>query len=135
MRKSSETDALIDALTELSNQDMLEVLQAVFARRIPYEPEQDFQTSHYVLSVTSNVRLDDWEDGEDGLPAEEWSGWNLRVVGDYDKESYPEVAAGEIELGSGEFDQRGMCRTCQTPVASIAKRAICPVCGAKVFLM
>lgn len=64
-----------------SGQNMLEVLRAVFAQRIPYEPEQDFQTSHYVLGVTSNVRLDDWEDGEDG-PPKEWFGWSIRAVGD-----------------------------------------------------
>jgi len=44
MRKSSETDALIDALTELSNQDMLEVLQAVFAA--PPRPAADGAQHH-----------------------------------------------------------------------------------------
>lgn len=130
-RSASDKKEMVSFLIDLPNQVMLEVLQAVFAEKLVYEPAADWHKSHFFLGIATSVRSDDPEDA----PAMEmWTAWDVRAVGDYNRQSYPEVASGELELGSGEFDQRGTCPTCQTSVASIAKHAICPICGTNVFL-
>ncbi len=124
----STGDDVVSYLLGLSDGDLLDVLQHVFARRTPNPTEAAYMKSVYYLGIASQVRKDELNDDAD--PAvQQWGGWDIEAVAYLDREHYPE--GHDDNCG---FCEGGTCTVCKTRVCSYAKHGVCPVCGAKVYM-
>jgi hypothetical protein len=124
----SNRDDAIGYLLGLSDGDLLDVLQRVFARRTPNPEEAAYNRNAYFLGAASQLREDDLDiDADPQL--HRWGEWRIQAIAYLDRTHYPHGHADDCGFCEG-----GTCMVCKTDVRSYAKHGICPVCGNKVYM-
>jgi hypothetical protein len=110
-RRSLNThpDLLVETLCQLTDEQLVVLLQEVLARRVPEG------TSHHTFFLGIAFER------ESAAPPS----WTIGAV------AYPPKEGTTDERG---FAQHGTCRWCQIQVASWEKTGTCPLCGHVVTL-
>lgn len=122
----SDHTRLIDRLINLRDEELIYVLQNVFAHKTPNAEEAEFNRNKYFLGTASSIM----EDEQDDPAMPKWGPWQIEAVGYIDRDQYPGDDLGP-DYG---FCQFGTCSNCRTHVRSNVKHAICPICDNKVYL-
>lgn len=117
-------EILLEILTKIPNGDLIDLLEQVFAEKIPYPLETEYCRSKYYLGLATSNDL-----REDEIDAPDWSEWEKGAVAYIDREEYPFGADPEISYG-----EYGHCTKCNINVRSSVKHGICPICGRKVYM-
>lgn len=122
----ADRDSLIKVLKELPDEELLAVLQRVFAGRILTGTEVPIVESHFFLGNATRL----YENTPDGGQA--WEPWEIHAI------AYPDQAAYDEDPDWAGFDygfcEWAICSTCETQLRCNLKRGICPICSSKVYL-
>jgi hypothetical protein len=118
-----ERQELAEHLRRLPVEELVSVLQDVFASRLPFPNETAFCRNRFFLGVASS----DLE-SDKGEP-ESWGPWTIEAV------AYPDPAHYGDTLGPDwGLCQSGACCNCDVRACSNVKNGICAICGATVYM-
>lgn len=120
--------AAVTFLGSIPDEEMLDLLRQVFARRTPNPEEAAYCRTRYFLGTASSM-LDDESDPEADPSVQQWGAWEIEAVAYPDPDHY-----GSAFGPDWGFCEGGTCLTCTTKVRSNVKYGLCPICGAKVFM-
>ena len=89
--------------------------------------EHQFATFFYEAAASQRAKHAEEEEARFVL-ADASDEEQIAFIGPHDKEHYPDGFADDSPLC-----QFGTCPECESDVLSVAKNAICPICGEKVY--
>ncbi len=114
---------LTDDLCQLPIEELVAVLQGVFAARQPAPEEASYCRNRFFLGTAWSYRTSD-----DGQP-EKWEPWSTDLV------AYPDSSSWGDSLGPDwGLCQEGTCGSCGNVVRSNVKQGLCPLCQTPVFM-
>ncbi len=110
---------LIRTLEHMPDEELLAILEQVFAKRQPNPESRAYNRNVFYLGTAAS-----YLESEVNEP-ERWSDWEHVAVAYLDRDEYPQ----------GKGPDYGFCQfatcSCGTKLRSNVKKAICPICGAK----
>ena len=115
-------------LSSLTDEELVAVLQNIFAGRQKAVPDPSIRSQHYFVGIA--YQLD--ENDEVGQPPQ-WSNWKISVVAKPDPTDYAPDATGLFVGADWGFCQEAEC-SCGYHVRSNMKRGICQICGRNVWM-
>jgi hypothetical protein len=114
---------IIKSLQGMHGSELIDVLRQVFPTRMEVEKEENIVEYRMFLGVAIKENIGDDEDY-----IVEWGPWILHAVAYADEKEYGKTFTGE------PFLQYGRCENCNIEICSHVTKALCPICGNKVYL-
>lgn len=118
-----DQQCVIEYLRQLPDEELVAVLQGVFADRQPCPEEAAFCRNSFFLGIAfSDLESADRE-------PKRWGAWDVEAV------AYPDPTVYRGSLGPNwGLCQSGTCGSCGVNVRSNVKQGLCPICKAAVSM-